>query len=176
MKQHLLVLVAAAMMAATGARAMEVSSANMANGVSLSTDQVKDNCGGRNISPALSWKDAPAQTKSFAVTAFDPDAQGGWYHWLVLDVPASVEALPAGAGNGKGLPQGAMQGENDFGDMSYGGACPPPGSGRHHYDFTVWALPVASVPVDAHAKGEDVASYLKSHALAHADLVAVYER
>jgi Raf kinase inhibitor-like YbhB/YbcL family protein len=171
-----LLTICATMFACGGAGAMELSSSNIANGASLSADQVKDGCGGRNISPALSWSGAPADTRSFAVTMFDPDAHGGWWHWVVLDLPASVQALPAGAGSGAGLPPGAMQGENDFGDASYGGACPPPDSGPHHYRFTVWALPVASVPVDAHAKGDDVAAYLKAHALAHAELVAVYER
>ena len=73
-----------------------------------------------------------------------------------------------------GLPQGAVQGENDFGDASYGGACPPPGSGQHHYEITVWALPTETVP--SGAKLDDMVSFLKSHAIAQAKLVAVYER
>jgi Raf kinase inhibitor-like YbhB/YbcL family protein len=162
---------------ATGcAHAMQVSSSNVTNGALLAADQVKDGCGGRNISPSLSWSGAPPATKSFAVTAFDPDARGGWWHWVVVNIPASVQSLPPSAGNGRGLPQGAIQAENDFGDASYGGACPPPGSGEHHYEFTVWALPGDRVPLDPNAKAEDVAAYLKAHAVAHAEVVGVYER
>jgi Raf kinase inhibitor-like YbhB/YbcL family protein len=172
----LAMLLATAMVACGNAHAMDVASTNMANGASLSLDQVKNECGGKNISPALAWSGAPPATQSFAVTAFDPDAHGGWWHWAVVDIPASVQSLPAGAGGGTGLPQGAVQGENDFGDASYGGACPPPGSGPHRYEFTVWALPVASVPLAANAKSEDIATYLKAHAIAQAQLVAIYER
>lgn len=165
-----------AMLVCSGAQAMEVSSPSVANGASLSPDQVKNGCGGKNISPALSWSGAPTAAKSFAVTTFDPDAHDGWWHWIVFDISASVQALPANAGSGVGLPVGAVQGENDFGDASYGGACPPPGSGQHHYLFTVWALPSPSIPFDAKSKTSDIASFLKTHAIAHAELVAVYER
>ena len=168
--------IAAAMLLSTSARAMELTSASVANGASLSPNQVKADCGGRNISPALSWTGAPAATKSFAVTVFDPDAHGGWWHWTVFDIPASVGSMPAGAASGAGLPQGAAQGENDFGDAVYGGACPPPGSGTHHYEFTVWALPMADAPFAAGSKSEDVAAWLKTHAIARAELVAVYGR
>jgi len=176
MNRPMLAMAAVAALICTGAQAMELSSTMVANGASLSTDQIKSGCGGKNISPALSWSGAPAATKSFAVTTFDPDAHGGWWHWVVVDIPASVQALPAGAGSGTGLPPGSVQGENDFGDASYGGACPPPGSGQHHYEFTVWALPDASAPLGAAPKAEDVAAYLKAHAIAHTELVAVYER
>jgi Raf kinase inhibitor-like YbhB/YbcL family protein len=93
-----------------------------------------------------------------------------------VGIPASIQSLPASAGSGAGLPAGAIQAENDFGDFGYGGACPPPGSGQHHYDFTVWALPGESVPFSKDAKAEDVGNYLKSHAVAHADVVGIYER
>ncbi|MGD0192717.1 MAG: YbhB/YbcL family Raf kinase inhibitor-like protein [Rhizomicrobium sp.] len=176
MKVAILSAVMATLVAGTGAHAMELTSSNVANGALLSTDQVKDSCGGKNISPALSWSDAPAATKSFAVTAFDPDAHGGWWHWAVVNIPASIRSLPASAGSGSGLPAGAVQAENDFGDFGYGGACPPPGSGQHHYEFTVWALPAPSVPLAKDAKAEDVADYLKSHAVAHAGVVGIYER
>jgi Raf kinase inhibitor-like YbhB/YbcL family protein len=167
---------AAALIASNAAYGMELTSSNVANGALLSTDQVKDGCGGRNISPALAWSGAPATAQSFAVTAFDPDAHGGWWHWAVVNIPAATQSLPASAGSGAGLPAGAIQAENDFGDFGYGGACPPPGSGQHHYEFTVWALPAPSVPLAKDAKAEDVAAYLKSHAVAHADVVGIYER
>ena len=174
MRILMLAVTTIAMLACAGAQAMELSSSSVANGASLAPDQVKNGCGGKNISPALSWSGTPATTKSFAVTMFDPDAHGGWWHWVVVDIPASVQALAANAGSGAGLPSGAVQGENDFGDASYGGACPPPGSGQHHYEITVWALSTETVP--SGAKVEDIVTFLKSHAIAQAKLVAVYER
>src|ERR1700733_6579129 len=111
MKLTMLLAAATAMLVCGGAQAMDIASTNMANGASLSLDQVKNSCGGKNISPALSWDAAPPATQSFAVTAFDPDAHGGWWHWVVVDIPASAQSLPAGAGSGTGLPQGAVQGE-----------------------------------------------------------------
>jgi Raf kinase inhibitor-like YbhB/YbcL family protein len=176
MRANVLSIAAAITLSCASAQAMELSSSSIANGASLAADQVKDGCGGKNISPALTWSGEPAGTKSFAITAYDPDAHGGWWHWAVVDIPAAVQSLPAGAGSGAGLPQGAVQSENSFGDAAYGGACPPPGSGPHHYEFAVWALPTASVAVDAHAKAEDVAIFLKSHALASATIIAIYER
>jgi len=91
-------------------------------------------CDGRDISPQLSWEDAPAKTKSFALSVTDPDAPGGtWIHWLVYDVPRDVRSIDRGS-----LPKGAKQVENDFGMKNYGGPCPP--SGTHRYIFTIYAL------------------------------------
>jgi len=161
-----------ALAGATPSRAMEVTSPNIVPGAPLADTQVKDGCGGTNRSPALSWSDAPKGTESFAITVFDPDAHGGWWHWVALDIPASVYALAEGAG----LPAGAVAASNDFGDARYDGPCPPPGSGAHHYEFTVWALPQAHVPLDGSPTGSAVENYLKTHALAHAEIVGTYER
>jgi Raf kinase inhibitor-like YbhB/YbcL family protein len=91
-------------------------------------------CDGRDISPQLSWEDAPAETKSFALSVTDPDAPGKtWIHWLVYDIPRNVRSIDQGS-----LPKGAKQVENDFGMKNYGGPCPP--SGTHRYIFTIYAL------------------------------------
>lgn len=91
-------------------------------------------CDGKNVSPALAWKNAPAGTKSFALMVHDPDAPtgSGWWHWVVYDLPASAHSLPAGAGSadGKLLPAGTVQGRTDFGSIGYGGACPRRATGR----------------------------------------------
>ena len=91
-------------------------------------------CDGRNISPQLSWEDAPEETKSFALSVTDPDAPGGmWIHWLVYDISKELRKIERGS-----LPEGARELVNDFGKRPYGGPCPP--SGTHRYFFTIYAL------------------------------------
>jgi Raf kinase inhibitor-like YbhB/YbcL family protein len=141
--------------------------------------QVKDGCGGQNVSPALEWHNPPAGTQSFALLMHDPDAPGaqGFWHWIVYDLPARVSSLPAGAGNvhGKLMPPGAVQGRSDFGTIGYGGPCPPPGS-PHRYVFRLYALPVPTLNVPPQASGTIVASYADASALGSAQLIAHYGR
>lgn len=153
---------------ASPAVALELTSPEVVEGYGLAPAQVHSLCGGGNVAPTLAWTDAPPGTLSFAVTVYDPDAQGGWWHWIVTDIPAAVRTLSAR------LPPGAVTAANDFGARAYGGACPPPGSGPHHYQFTVWALGVAHVPVSG--PGSAIGAWLAAHALARATLTAVYQR
>jgi hypothetical protein len=174
-----IIVLAAILVLATGsAHAMQLSSPAFANGGRLALAQVNNRCGGSNRSPVLEWTGAPPGAHSYALTLFDPDAGGGrgFWHWLVFGIPASATALPEGAGGGTGLPQGAMQVVNDFGEAAYGGACPPPGSGVHHYEFTLYALDIATVPSGELMKSGDLVAYLKAHALAAAQLVGIYSR
>ncbi len=159
-------------------QAMELTSSDFTNGGKLSLAQVSTRCGGQNRSPALRWSRAPAGTRSFAVTKIEPDARGGagFWHWLAFDISPDTSGLPEAAGTGTGLPSGAEEGVNDFGDPGYGGACPPTGSGVHHYEFTLYALGTARPPFDANAKGTDLSAWLKAHALATTLLTAVYAR
>jgi Raf kinase inhibitor-like YbhB/YbcL family protein len=124
-------------------------------------------CDGRNISPQLSWEDAPAETKSFALSVTDPDAPGGtWIHWLVHDVPRGVRSIDRGS-----LPKGAKQVENDFGMKNYGGPCPP--SGTHRYIFTLYALDVERL------EGVNKRNFfdrVEEHALEKAVLKGLYKR
>jgi Raf kinase inhibitor-like YbhB/YbcL family protein len=162
----------------TAAEALELTSSDIANGASLRTAQVHSRCGGENRSPALAWSGAPKGTQSYALTMFDPDANGGrgFWHWLAFDIPESAQGLPAGAGSETGLPDGAVQAQNDFGTPGYGGACPPPGSGTHHYTITLYALPTGSVLLDSKSASAAIAAYLKAHALATATLTGIYRR
>ena len=151
-------------------------------GGQLSMQQVFNGfgCSGENVSPALAWTDAPKGTKSFAVTVYDPDAPtgSGWWHWIVFNIPASATSLPTGAGNpGKGLmPKGAVQSTTSYGKGGFGGACPPVGDKAHRYIFTVYALDVDSLPLDASATPALVGYMLNQHAIAKASLISYYGR
>ena len=137
-------------------------------------------CTGANTSPALDWHGAPASTRSFAVTVYDPDAPtgSGWWHWVVYNIPASVTHLAAGAGDPKkgSLPRGASQGNTDFGTPGYGGPCPPPGDKPHRYIFTVHALDVAKLEIPAAATAAYVGFNVHAHTIAKATLTAMYGR
>ena len=136
-------------------------------------------CTGENISPELSWKNAPEGTKSFALSVYDPDAPtgSGWWHWVVYNIPATATGLPQGAGSGKGeLPAGTVQGNTDFGQPGYGGACPPPGDKPHHYIFTLTALKVEKLDVPANATAAYVGFATHANELASATLKATYGR
>lgn len=128
-------------------------------------------CRGGNTSPALNWEGAPAATKSFAVTVFDPDAQGGtgWWHWLVYDIPASTQHLDAGAGSpgARSLPKGSAQGANDFDNRRFDGACPPIGDGLHRYQFTVHAMKRARLYVPLDATPKEIGDLISANELDH---------
>jgi Raf kinase inhibitor-like YbhB/YbcL family protein len=159
-----------------------LTSTEIANGTQLPAKQVFNGfgCTGENRSPALAWSGAPAETKSFALTVYDPDAPtgSGWWHWVVFNIPADVGALPAGAGDadGKQLPAGAQQGRTDFGTPGYGGACPPAGDPAHRYVFTVHALKVGKLDLPADASPALVGFMLHSTELARTSLTAYYAR
>jgi len=136
-------------------------------------------CSGANVSPELSWKDAPAGAKSFVVTVYDPDAPtgSGWWHWVVYDVPATATELPQGAGSGKApLPEGAKQGRTDFGAPGFGGACPPRGDKPHRYIFTVYALKQDKLEVPVDASPAMVGYMTKANSLGSASFTAKYGR
>ncbi|BBP97548.1 lipoprotein [Burkholderia sp. SFA1] len=123
--------------------AFAVSSADLAPGKIVGRDLLYDqsDCKGGNRSPQISWRGAPANTRSFAVTIFDPDAPGrGWWHWAVAGIPASTDHLPNNASASGALRKlGAIEARNDWDTDGYAGPCPPPGK-PHRYIVTVYAL------------------------------------
>jgi Raf kinase inhibitor-like YbhB/YbcL family protein len=137
-------------------------------------------CTGSNLSPALVWSGVPRGTRSLALTLYDPDAPtgSGWWHWVVVDLPASTRKLPAGAGKpGSGaLPAGAVQIRNDFGTSAYGGPCPPQGGRPHRYVFTIYALKTAHLSLPPGAGPAMAGYFIHANALASARLVVRYGR
>lgn len=134
-------------------------------------------CAGGNRSPHLAWTGAPEGTESFAVTCYDPDAPtgSGFWHWVVVNIPADAAELAAGAGSGSGLPGGALQTRTDFGRPGYGGPCPPEGH-PHRYLFTLHAVGVESLPVDADTSAAVVGFMLHFNTLEKASLMGLYKR
>jgi Raf kinase inhibitor-like YbhB/YbcL family protein len=129
-----------------------VTSTDVADGQPLPPAQMSgifEVPGGKDLSPQLSWSGAPAETRSYTVTMYDPDAPSGsgFWHWAVADIPASVTELPAGAGDvtGEHLPMGAFHLPNDARWARFIGAGPPPGDGRHRYVIVVQALGIEKV-------------------------------
>lgn len=138
-------------------------------------------CTGENLSPALTWSDPPAGTKSFAVFVHDPDAKtggAGFWHWVVIDIPATTLSLAQGAGDqsNKSLPKGTRQMASDFGSQSYGGPCPPQGDTPHHYVFTVYALKVAKLELPENPTASLTGFMTNINALGSATLTASYGR
>jgi len=137
-------------------------------------------CAGGNQSPHLSWSGAPAETRSFALTCYDPDAPtgSGFWHWVVVNIPATVTELVLDAGRPQGdkLPKGAMQTHTDFGSPGYGGPCPPPGDHPHRYLFTLYALSVDVLPVGPGSTAAVVGFNLHFNTLAKATLMGLYRR
>ena len=158
----------------------ELQSGDVADGQMMTDNQVYNAFGitGKNISPSLSWSGFPAETKGFAITCFDPDAPtgSGFWHWVLVDIPASVTSLPAGAGHagGSGLPAGAMHLRNDYGSKDFGGAAPPAGDPPHRYVFAVHALDVASLELEPDTTPAVAGFNLRFRTIARAVLIPVY--
>jgi len=136
-------------------------------------------CAGGNKSPHLRWSGAPAEAKSFAVTCYDPDAPtgSGFWHWLVVNVPANVSELAEGAGSDGGkLPAGALQTRTDFGTAGYGGPCPPEGDHPHRYLFTVFAVNADKLNVNADTSAAVVGFNLHFNTLAKAEIMGLFRR
>ncbi|WNC93070.1 YbhB/YbcL family Raf kinase inhibitor-like protein [Paraburkholderia sp. FT54] len=166
---------ALAMVHARAAEAFVVSSPGLADGGMLDSSHAAsaNNCGGANVSPVLQWRNAPAGTKSYAVTLFDPDGGKGLgiVHWVLYGVAPSTTSLDAG-----GQPPGSVAGANQTGAAGYRGPCPPVGDNPHHYVAQVYAL---DLPPDALPPGltrEALHAAIKDHVIAATSTVLRYGR
>ena len=166
---------AAAMTALTlPAAAMSLTSADIKDGGTIPAVHIYTRCGGQNVSPALSWSGQPAAAKSLVLTMIDIDVKPTlWSQWIVTGLPAMSTGLPRGV---KTLPDGAKAAVSNFGDAAYDGPCPPAGSGTHHYQFTIWAMPTADVTIAADAPANEILVDLSQKAIAHAAFTAAVAR
>lgn len=133
-------------------------------------------CSGRNVAPELHWAGAPAGAKSYALTMHDPDAPapGGWWHWVVFDIPAAAASLDTTAQDRAFVPW--VNGTTSFKTRGYGGPCPPPGK-PHHYVFTLYALDMAKVPgARGDTTGPELLKAIEGHILAKTSLTGLYGR
>lgn len=166
----------------SSAGGFQLTSPTVRNNATISNEHVFNGfgCTGGNVSPELRWSNAPKDTKSFAVTVYDPDAPtgSGWWHWVIFNIPASVTSLPAGAGkaDGSAAPQGSIQSMTDFGAPGFGGPCPPPGDKPHRYIFTVFALKVDELKLKPEASGAMVGYFLNQNAIAKVSFTGLYGR
>ncbi len=173
------VVLAAGASTAAAQGTFSLHSSDLRDGAAIGKAQIYDRsgCKGENVSPQLSWRNAPAGTKSFAVTVFDIDAPGpGWWHWAVAAIPPSVTTLPANASASGYLNAiGAMQARNDWGDTGYGGPCPPPGK-PHRYIVTVFALNTADLRLGSGRHALMFDHEINTAMLAKASLTVTYQR
>ncbi|MGH8012498.1 MAG: YbhB/YbcL family Raf kinase inhibitor-like protein [Candidatus Binataceae bacterium] len=132
-------------------------------------------CAGFDLSPELSWAGTPAGTKTFALIVSDPDATHGTFiHWVIYNLPASRTNLPQRVEKRFELTHGGEQGTNSFGNIGYGGPCPPPGK-LHHYHFKLYALNT-KLKLKPGATAVEVEKAMKGQVIATSDLVGVFER
>ena len=136
-------------------------------------------CEGDDVSPSLEWAPTPEGTESLTLIVDDPDAPGQTFtHWVLVDLPGDTTRLPRGVDAGAAFADAAptpTEGTNDFGDVGYGGPCPPPGDGEHRYFFRLYALD-APLDLETGASKAQVTDAMDGHVLDETDLIGTYER
>ena len=178
MKIHLLLLITLTFFTSNQCK----NKTDMSTNIILKSDSFSDGgmipakytCDGANISPQLSWDNAPKGTKSFVLICEDPDAPMGTFtHWVLYDIPADVHELPENLPKDKILPNGAKQGITDFKKVGYGGPCPP--NGTHRYYFKLYALDTL-LNLEPALKKEDILKAMNGHILAQGQIMGKYAR
>lgn len=137
-------------------------------------------CSGKNISPKITWKDAPSETKSFALTVYDPDAPtgSGWWHWVVVNISATKTSLPANFGekNSFVIDEKINQIQNDYSSFAYGGPCPPVGDKPHRYIFTLHALKTEKIELKDNATAALAGYFINQNSIAKATVEGLFGR
>jgi Raf kinase inhibitor-like YbhB/YbcL family protein len=170
-KNQSLMALTLSLIAGTVSAAMSLTSTDIRPGLAIPVAHIYTRCGGENISPNLAWSGAPSGTMSFVLTMIDVDVKPDeWSHWIVVGLPAASNSLLRGA---QSLPGGAKAIASNFGDAAYDGPCPPKGTGVHHYQFTVWALPTTSISLLPDQKATTLTALLSRQALDRASLVGL---
>ena len=163
--------VAPGSMSPAAAQSMRLTSADVKADAAMPRDHVYPCCGGKNISPQLSWQGVPKGTKSLVLTLIDLEGtRDYWTHWVIADIPPTTTSLARAT---RSLPTGARAVMSNFGDLVYAGPCPPPGTGVHHYEITVWAMPTATVEVAPDANARALRTQLEKQSIEHASLNTV---
>ena len=146
----------------------------------ISTSQVFNGfgCTGKNISPQLSWENAPKGTKSFAITVYDPDAPtgSGWWHWLVFNISKDAKNISANSSASHTLPSGSIESITDYAKSGFGGACPPQGDKAHSYITTIHALDVEKLKLNKDSNPALVGYMISAHTLEKSSVIAYYKR
>ena len=151
---------------------MEITSSAFTQGNSIPAQY---SCDSDDVSPKLSWSGVPEGTRSIALIMDDPDAPGGtWVHWVIYGIPPAADGLPEGVPTSDTLDGGARQGKNDFGNLGYGGPCPPRG-GPHRYFFKLYALDI-ELTLSPGATKADLLREMSGSILAQGDLMGTYTR
>jgi Raf kinase inhibitor-like YbhB/YbcL family protein len=143
----------------------------------LEGDKIPDKhtCQGQDVSPPLAWSEPPEGTRSFTLIMDDLDAPGGVFiHWVIFNIPSDSRGLPEAVPTQEQLPSGALQGENNFGRIGYGGPCPPSGN-AHQYKFTLYALE-EPLSLKAGTSKKQVLEAMQGHILAQGELMGIYQR
>lgn len=155
---------------------MELESSAFKDGGRIPQEYVMPGAGGRNLSLPLKWSGAPPGTRSFALSIVDPHPVArNWVHWLVINIPPEVNALEAGA-SGKNMPAGAAELHNSWGKPGYGGPQPPPGTGDHPYEVTLYALSVPRLELKPSTSLREFQQALEGKVLATARITGYYGR
>ena len=161
------------------AQEFDLTSTTVSEGGMLTNSHVFEGfgCEGGNESPQLSWSGTPNGTQSFAINVYDPDAPtgSGWWHWNVVNLPASTTSIAQNASTDGNLPGGALEIRNDYGSVGFGGACPPPGE-VHRYVFTVYALGTEHLDLPEDPSNALVGFMIRANMLDSASITAVYHR
>lgn len=155
-----------------GGAVLDISSDAFKNGSEIPSQYT---CKGQNISPKLTWRGAPPNTKSFALIMDDPDAPGGTFcHWIIYNIPPNKQELASGIPASSNLQDGSRQGINDFRRVGYSGPCPPPGK-PHRYFFHLYALNT-DLAITGSVDRNGLLKAIEGHIIAKGDLMGLFRR